>query len=436
MPSNGSTLRDRVRDERTRSQDGNSKNSGSGVVAQQEAAQKSVSQFIDGMIGEIAQALPRHMTADRMARIVLTEVRRVPLLARCTQASFAGALMTCAQLGLEPGVSGEAYLIPFYNTRKRAHEVQLIVGYQGMAKLFWQSPLARSLDAQVVYEHDEFDYAYGLEPKLVHKPRLAGDRGAVKCYYAVATMASGGYAFVIMAKADIEKIRARAQARDDGPWATDYDAMARKTCIRQLAKLLPRQAELSQAIAHDGAVRTDLTEQGIDFEPEYPDAVPGELVDDPAGQTGATEPAGDDPALAPDRLARVKKAQQWLEAAITRASSLTGKEDAAVLWAETGEKLRDGAITKGWADTLADLVKARLADLEAAPPEPAEPVAVEGVIASLDAEDPWADRIAGITSHEDAEAAIGDVRLQVKNKTMTGERGEQIITAIRAKDAG
>lgn len=282
MTGNNS-LRDRVRSERQRQETGD--------VATVDDKPKTIEAFLDRMQGEMARILPQHISAERMARIVLTEVRRVPLLVQCTQPSFYGALMTCAQLGLEPGVSGEAYLIPFKNTRKNCYEVQLIIGYQGMAKLFWQSPLARSLDAQVVFENDDFDYAYGLEPKLVHKPLLSGDRGQVIAYYAVARMANGGSAFVVMSPDDIEKIRDRSRAKDDGPWKTDRDWMSKKTCIRQIFKLLPRSPELSQALAQDGAVRTDLSEAGIDLEPEYPDAVPGEVVNDaPSGQV-VGEPA-------------------------------------------------------------------------------------------------------------------------------------------------
>jgi recombination protein RecT len=272
-PGNG--LRDRVRDQRTRQQ-GN----GAEVAKSNEQAQATMRQFIDSMTGEMARALPKHLNADRMARIVLTEVRRTPLLARCTQQSFGGALMTCAQLGLEPGVTGEAYLTPFRNKKKNIYEVQLIIGYQGMAKLFWQSPLARSLDAQAVYENDPvFDYSYGLEPTLVHQPLLTGDRGKAIAYYAVARMQGGGSAFVVMSPTDIAKIRERSRAKDDGPWQTDEDAMSKKTCVRQLFKLLPRSPELSRALAHDEAVRTDMSESGIDLTPEYADAIPGEVED-------------------------------------------------------------------------------------------------------------------------------------------------------------
>jgi putative phage-type endonuclease len=125
-----------------------------------------------------ARRAPKHYVkqargdADRIARLALTVVRQDPKLAECSPESFAGALLTASALGLEPGVNGEAYLVP---TRR---ECTLIVGYQGYAKLFWQHPLAKHLDAQAVHANDEFDYAYGLEPYLTHKP-AKGDRGPV-----------------------------------------------------------------------------------------------------------------------------------------------------------------------------------------------------------------------------------------------------------------
>lgn len=262
---------------------------GKQVAKQQAGAQPALAQFVEEMRGELARALPEHISPERVARIALTELRRVRHLAECTQASFGGALMTCAQLGLEPGGAiGEAYLLPFYNREARAYEVQLIIGYQGMIKLFWQHPLAAGLDAQVVYEGDEFDYAYGLDPVLRHVPSMTADRGKPVAYYAVARLKNGGSAFVVLSPGDVERVRQRSKAKSSGPWRTDYDAMAKKTAIRQLFKLLPKSAELAHAVAHDGTVRRDASEAGLDVVPDY---VEGELVDQDDEATEARESA-------------------------------------------------------------------------------------------------------------------------------------------------
>ncbi len=251
-----------------------------------EPQQPTLVQFVQSMRGEIARALPAHVAnPERIARIALTELRRVEHLAECTQASFGGALMTCSALGLEPGgVAGEAYLLPFWNKKIRAYEVQLVIGYQGMIKLFWQHPAAAGLTARTVHENDEFEYEDGLDPILRHKPART-DRGRPTDYYAVARMANGGSAFVVMSVEDIEAIRKRSKARDAGPWATDYDAMARKTVIRQLFKLLPKSPELARAVAHDETVRRDPSPEGLDAPPDY---IEGEFVEQPAAE-GAVE---------------------------------------------------------------------------------------------------------------------------------------------------
>ena len=211
--------------------------------------------------------------------------------------------MTCAQLGLEPGVTGEAYLIPRKNGRlSRAaghdvYEVQLTIGYQGMAKLFWQSPLAKSLDAQAVYENDDFDYEYGLNPTLRHRPSLQ-DRGEAIAYYSVATLTNGGFAFIVLSRSDVEKIRLRANAgtgERDSPWKTDYDEMAKKTCLRRMFKLLPKSPELARALSQDEGVRTDWTEDAIDIQPDYPDAVPGQVEQDAAAEASSEWPAAAQP---------------------------------------------------------------------------------------------------------------------------------------------
>ncbi len=208
--------------------------------------------------GALAAALPKHVTPDRITRIVLTALRTNPQLAECTENSFLGSVLTSAQLGLEVNTpAAEAYLVPYRHRRgplAGQTECQLIIGYQGYAKLFWQSNDAKHLDAQVVYERDEFDYAYGLDPYLRHKPAM-GDRGDVLCFYAVATLRSGGSAFVVLNPDEVAKLRAndREQSvRDPQQW------MSRKTAIRQVLKLMPKSPELAAAVVADETVRTDL----------------------------------------------------------------------------------------------------------------------------------------------------------------------------------
>lgn len=215
----------------------------------------SLVQVVQRLQPEIARALPKHMDADRMARLALTVLRQTPALAKCSPESFAGALLTAAALGLEPGVNQEAYLVP-YGT-----ECQFIAGWQGLCKLFWQHPLAKHLDAQAVFEHDDFDYAYGLRPYLTHKP-ARGDRGKIVEYYAVASLTTGAEVFEVMSPDEVAAVRKaggnrRSNIADPQHW------MERKTVLRQLVKRLPKSTLLAHALAADERSGTELVAQHV-----------------------------------------------------------------------------------------------------------------------------------------------------------------------------
>lgn len=206
----------------------------------------SIATVIAQMTPEIQRALPAGLDADRIARIALTAVRKDKSgnLARCTPESFAGSLLTAAAMGLEPNLNGEAYLIPY------GRECTLVIGYAGMAKLFWQHPLAKHLDAQAVHEHDEFDYEYGLEPRLIHKPAKK-DRGQVIAYYAVATLTTGAQKFVVLSPDEVRALRKGKTGSSDSKIPDPQFWMEKKTVLRQLFKLLPKTAELHRAIDSD-----------------------------------------------------------------------------------------------------------------------------------------------------------------------------------------
>lgn len=242
--------------------------------------------LLDRLKGDMAMALPRHLTPERMVRVTLTSIRRTPKLLDCTRESLLGAVMECAQLGLEPdGVLGLAYLIPFENRKTGRLECQLIIGYKGMLTLARRSAEVQSVQARPVYEGDEFEYAFGLDEKCRHVPKE--QEGAKLTHtYAIVRLKDGGYQLDVMTKGAVEKIRERSRAKERGPWSTDYDAMACKTVLRRALKLCPVSVEIQRAIALDeladagvaqelakDLVPTKQTDEGADLEiPEAPGA--------------------------------------------------------------------------------------------------------------------------------------------------------------------
>lgn len=210
----------------------------------------TIAQLIERQKAELARVLPKHMDADRMVRIAVTLIRTTPRLADCSPPSLLGAVMLSAQLGLEPGPLGHVYFVPFYNSKLRTYEVQWMLGYKGMIELARRSGEIESIVAREVCANDDFDFAFGLEEKLEHKP-AKGDRGEPVAWYAVVKYKGGGHNFEVLYEHDVNKYRARSKAKDNGPWVTDFGAMAKKTCVRRLARWLPFTIEGAVAMAHD-----------------------------------------------------------------------------------------------------------------------------------------------------------------------------------------
>lgn len=219
---------------------------------------------------QIKAALPAHMTPERMARIATTEMRKNPKLQQCEALSFIGAVIQCAQLGLEPGSAlGHAYILPFDVKEKQGGQwvvkrtdAQVIVGYRGMLDLARRSGQIESLSARVVHAGDKFSYSYGLEEHLTHVP-TEGEPGPPTHFYAVAKFKDGGFQFEVMSVASVHKIRDESQGykgylsslakgyKADSPWVSNEDEMGRKTVLRRLFKWLPVSVELQRAVTLD-----------------------------------------------------------------------------------------------------------------------------------------------------------------------------------------
>ena len=214
---------------------------------------------------QMALAMPKSMTPDRLTRIVMTECRKTPALLKCAPESFYGAVLQCAALGLEPGSAlGHCYLLPFGNGKDKQDRpnAQLIIGYRGMIDLARRSGQIISLQAYCVHEQDTFNYKLGLDPDIEHIPASVADRGKVTHVYAVAKLKGDGVQFEVMSRAEIEKVRTSSKAGNSGPWSSHWEEMAKKTVIRRLFKYLPVSIEAVRAVEIDE--KTDRGEATTD----------------------------------------------------------------------------------------------------------------------------------------------------------------------------
>jgi recombination protein RecT len=222
---------------------------------------KSAYAMIEKLKPQLSLALPKHLTAERLARISLTELRQNPKLQECTQDSFMKCLMITAQLGLEPGLLGHVYFVPY------GKEANIIIGYKGMLDLARRSGQIESVEARVVCAADKCEVRYGLESTIEHSIDLfLADRGKPIGYYAVVKFKDGGKQFEFMNVHEIEKIRNQSKCGKFGPWVTHFDEMAKKTVIRRLFKYLPVSVEMQKASNLDELGEVGLQKNVIDAE--------------------------------------------------------------------------------------------------------------------------------------------------------------------------
>lgn len=218
---------------------------------------------IRAMESQFALAMPKGLEAAQLVRDALTCLRQVPDLAKCKPDTVLGSLMTCAQLGLRPGVLGHAWVLPFWDSKSRSHKAQLVVGYKGFVELAYRNPKVASVIARTVYEGDTFDVSYGLDDELIHKPALTGERSKPIAHYAIFKTADGGRAFWVMTEDEMQAWKNKYAPRNKagnivGPWVSDYEPMARKTTLLRLAAWMPKSTDLAYAIEVDNGVRTNV----------------------------------------------------------------------------------------------------------------------------------------------------------------------------------
>ena len=253
--------------------------------------QDTVRGLLMSMKGEIQNALPSYLPVDKFVRTALTAINSNPELAECTQRSLLAAIMNSAQLGLEFNTPlGEAYLIPYGST------VNFQIGYKGLLKLAYNTGQFKRITAREVRANEDFAIDYGTG-EISHKPCLTGDSGEVMGYYAIYQTKDGGQDVFYMSKADAERYgKTYSKSFYSGPWKTDFDSMAEKSCLIQVLKYAPKAIEsqgLTQAMQFDNASFKDSIkgsdgdrEFKVDYEvvaedvPDNVDPKTGEIIED------------------------------------------------------------------------------------------------------------------------------------------------------------
>lgn len=211
---------------------------------------------------EIAKAIPRGLDPQRFLRVALTNFQVTPKLLDCTPASVFTCVMQAAQWGLElDPVLGQCYMVPYKTT------ATLIIGYRGLMEMARRHPSIIKINAKLVYAQDHLHIEYGLYPKLDHIPVLTPDRGPVVGAYCVWKLKEADEPdFLYMSREEIDDIRKRSRAANDGPWVTDFDMMALKTVLRRSSRFWPQSTDLGRMVAQDERTELGIEVPALEFE--------------------------------------------------------------------------------------------------------------------------------------------------------------------------
>lgn len=265
-----------------------------GQMSAAKAEKKTMQAYIKAMEPAIKKALPSVITPERFTRMVLSALSSTPKLAECSPQSFLAAMMTAAQLGVEPNTAlGQAYLLPYRNHGQM--ECQFQLGYKGLIDLAYRSGEVSVIQAHTVYENDVFEYELGMDPKLRHVPAKA-DRGEAVAYYAMFKTKDGGYGFEVMSVDDVQRHAQRyskSYGSGSSPWRSNFDEMAKKAVLKRALKYAPLKSDFVRGVAQDETIKAELSDEMYAVPDETVFEAEGEEIDSTSVDTETGEVIGD-----------------------------------------------------------------------------------------------------------------------------------------------
>jgi recombination protein RecT len=216
--------------------------------------------YLEKAKGKIAMALPKHLNPDRMLRLALTAFSTVRGLNECTGMSILSSIVVASQIGLEPGVAGQGYLIPY------GKNCTFVPGWQGLVGLLNNSGRATAWTG-CVFEGDEWDFQLGSQPVCRHVPgENFGDPEAMKWVYACGKV-NGSEQPVIEAWPMTRVWRHRDRFNKVGAKHYSFqhpEMYARKVVLLQVLKYMPRSVELQNALVAANSADSSRVAEVVD----------------------------------------------------------------------------------------------------------------------------------------------------------------------------
>jgi len=248
--------------------------------------------------------------SQRFISSVVSAVQTNPALSDCTNASILSAALLGHSLNLPQSPQlGMFYLVPFKNKKKikgedgKVKEVEVVeatfqLSYRGMLQLAMRSGQYEKIHVTDIRKgeltaYDPIEDEYEFSPELDSNKRM---ELPIIGYYAFFKYLNGGRKSLYWSNEQIKEHAKKYSAtyrKGFGLWVTDFDAMAKKTMLRQLLnKWGTMSVEMERAYVGDQAViREDGTPDYIDNVPDEPkkavdifDTEGKEITDEADGQ--------------------------------------------------------------------------------------------------------------------------------------------------------
>ena len=205
--------------------------------------------FLDKFKPQLALALPKHMNADRMARLALTAFSTTPALQQCSAQSIAASIMVAGQIGLEPGVNGAGYLIPYKTT------CTFVPGWKGLVDLVSRSGRG-TVYTGVIFKDQQYTFTDGARRDLViHNETDLDDPSDITHAFAIGWVKDA--TMPIIELWTVEKIRKHRDKYNKVGQKhysfRDFEMYARKVPLLQVLKYMPASIELNNEIAISNA---------------------------------------------------------------------------------------------------------------------------------------------------------------------------------------
>ena len=259
----------------------------------------TIAQEVAKMQAQFQAALPAHVPAEKFVRVVMTAINGNPDLQNADRRSLLEAAMKAAQDGLIPDGRESAFVV--FNTNAGTKQqprwikkVQYMPMVWGIAKKIRNSGELESLTANVVYEHDSFEYRLGDDEQILHSPKMLGSRGKPIGAYAIIKTKAGGIYREVMNEEEINAVRDISKAKDSGPWSGPFfTEMWRKTVLRRLAKRVPMSTDNEALMQRDDELYDLDNARNVTPVQAAPIAIPQPTREKETAPNGQTETAGE-----------------------------------------------------------------------------------------------------------------------------------------------